>query len=127
MMHVGEWAILLGLVVTAFLTVQVYLRRALQARVIAAADAFTSVRANFNATGGGVTFNANFAGHNQQEPYYQESFYETYQESVDQEHLGGGKIQIEKVSDVTARAANGFQLQRGAKFNARNTFDNLWQ
>ena len=64
MMHVGEWAILLGLVVTAFLTVQVYLRRALQARVIAASDAFTTIRANFNATGGGVSLNANFAGMN---------------------------------------------------------------
>jgi hypothetical protein len=125
MMHVGEWAILLGLVVTAFLTVQVYLRRALQARVIAAADAFTSIRANFNASGSGLSLNANFAGMNQQEPYYQEALYETYQESVEQEHLGGGKIQIEKVSDVTARAAGGFQLQKGAK--NRNAADNLWQ
>jgi hypothetical protein len=126
MMHVGEWAILLGLVVTAFLTVQVYLRRALQARVIAASDAFTQIRANFNASSGGVSLNANFAGFNQQEPYYHESFYETYQEQVQREHLGGGAVAVEKVADVTARAANGYQIQRGARAN-RNLRDNLWQ
>jgi hypothetical protein len=124
-MHVGEWAILLGLVVTAFLTVQVYLRRALQARVIAASDAFTSIRANFN-SGGANAIQANFAGMNQQEPYYHESFYETYQEQVERQHLGGGAVAVEKVADVTARAANGYQIQRGARAN-RNLRDNLWQ
>ena len=123
-MHMTEWAILFGLIATAFLTIQVYVRRALQARVMNAADAFTSINATI-ASNGDPTLKATFINQRQAEPYYQEAFYNTYQESVEQEHLGGGKIQIEKVSDVTARGAGGSQKQKSAV--NRQKVENLWK
>lgn len=105
--HLVEYAVLFALVVTAFVTMQVYARRGLQARVRNATDALTSV----SATIGNVTFSNTSA---QYEPYYQESFGQTYQESVDREHMGGGKIVKEKVSEVTAREKGSYQRQKGA-------------
>lgn len=115
--HLVEYAVLFALVVTAFVTMQVYARRGLQARVRNATDALTSVSGEI----GGVTFsNAN----PQYEPYYQESFGQSYQESVDREQMGGGKIVKEKVSEVTAREAGAYERQKGAK--NRTTADALW-
>ena len=123
-MHMTEWAILFGLVATAFLTIQVYARRALQARVMNAADAFTSINANI-ASNGDPTLTARFINQKQAEPYYQEAFYNTYQESVEQEHLGGGQVKIEKVADVSARGAGGYQKQKTA--TNRTTVENQWK
>ena len=123
-MHMTEWAILFGLVATAFLTIQVYARRALQARVMNAADAFTSINANI-ASNGDPTLKATFINQKQAEPYYQEAFYNTYQESVEQEHLGGGQVKIEKVADVSARGAGGYQKQKTSV--NRTTVENQWK
>ena len=125
-MHMTEWAILFGLVATAFLTIQVYARRALQARVMSATDAFTSISATITSNGN-ANLSANFINQKQAEPYYQEAFYNTYQESVEQEHLGNGRVQIEKVSDVSARGAGGYQKQKAVTNNRRLTAENLWK
>jgi Flp pilus assembly pilin Flp len=117
-----ELAVLFGLVIAAFVTIQVYAKRALQARVRSGADAVTSLQVTFNGPGPEV---ATFNNLGQYEPYYVESYAETYQESVEQEHMGNGQIQKEKVSDLTARGAGAFQRQRGS-FNRANA-DNLWQ
>ena len=125
-MHMTEWAILFGLIATAFLTIQVYVRRALQARVMNATDALTSINATI-VSNNDPTLTANFINQKQAEPYYQEAFYNTYQESVEQEHLGGGNVKIEKVSDVTARGAGGYQKQKAGANNRRQEVENLWK
>ena len=122
-MHMTEWAILFGLIATAFLTIQVYVRRALQARVMSATDAFTSINGTINSSGNAAVF-AVFRNQKQAEPYYAESFYNTYQEQVEQEHLGGGNVKIEKVADVSARAAGGYEKQKGA--TNRAAVEALW-
>ena len=126
-MHMTEWAILFGLIATAFLTIQVYVRRALQARVMNATDALTSINANIVSNGDPTNLHANFINQKQAEPYYQEAFYNTYQESVEQEHLGGGNVKLEKVSDVTARGAGGYQKQKTGANNRRQEVENLWK
>jgi hypothetical protein len=117
---VAEYAILLGLVIAAFVTMQVYARRGLQARVKSGTDALTGLSQTITADG----LSATFKSQSQYEPYYAESQYETYQESVEQEHMGSGKIVREKVSDVTARKAGGYQKQRGT--GDRATRDAMW-
>ena len=125
-MHMTEWAILFGLIATAFLTIQVYVRRALQARVMNAADAFTSINATI-VSNNDPTLKATFINQKQAEPYYQEAFYKTYSESVEQEHAGGGNVKLEKVSDVTARGAGGYQKQKTSANNRRQQVENLWK
>ena len=107
---VAEYAVLLSLVVAAAVAMQIYVRRGLQARMKKGTDAFTGVTATmagYDAAGTSATF----ASQDQYEPYYQEQFNERYQENIEQEHMGGGKVIKEKVSDVSATKAGGFEEQ----------------
>ena len=119
---VAEYAILFAVVIGAYVAMQVYARRGLQARVRNATDALTSINGTFTGGNGGPT--ANFASTGQYEPYYLETSGQTYQESVEQDHLGNGKVIKEKISDTTARAANSYQKQKGTV--GRATADALW-
>ena len=124
---VAEYAILFAVVIAAFAAMQTYAARGLKARVRSGTDALTGISATItsaNAGTGGDLLSATFASRSQYEPYYLETFGKTYQENVEQEHMGSGKIVKEKVSDVTARAAGAFQRQRGA--TNRSTADDLW-
>lgn len=108
---VAEYAILLSLVIAAAVAMQVYVKRGLQARIKKGTDAFTGVTETIDSGGTGGTSKATFDKLDQYEPYYQESSYNRYQENVEQEHMGGGKVIKEKVSDVSAAAAGGYEQQ----------------
>ena len=119
---VAEYAILLSLVIAAAVAMQVYVRRGLQARMKKGTDAFTGITQDITpGTGAGT---ATFGALDQYEPYYQESAYSRYQENVEQEHMGGGKIIKEKVSDISAAAAGGYEQQATA--DNRATRDAKW-
>lgn len=120
-----EYALLFALVLGAFVAIQTYAKRGLQARVKSGTDAMTGLTATITGSEG----SADFKALSQYEPYYQEQFYETYQENVEQQHMGAGRVKLEKVSDVTARAADGSQKQRTAKGvdDRQATADALWE
>jgi len=120
-----EYAVLFALVAAAFLTMQTYAKRGLQARVRSGTDALTGISATITGTGtgsGSATFTNTVT---QYEPYYQESFGRTYSESVEQEHMGGGEIKKEKVADITVREKGAYQAQKGSV--GRSTADGLWE
>ncbi len=113
---IAEYAILLAVVIGAFAAMQVFNRRLLQARIRAAADALVTATGNTAIGGGGTT--VTLGNWSQYEPYYSVSSADVYQEAVEQEHMGGGSIKKERVSDITARLAGATQSQLGA--NGRN-------
>ena len=104
---VTEYAILLGIVIAAFAGMQVYLKRGLQARVKSGTDAFTSPATTIDVNG----FTTDFLALSQYEPYYAESKGENYSENVKQEHMGGGKIVEEIVSEIGASASDGYRAE----------------
>ncbi len=118
-----EYAVLFVLVITAFAAMQVYAKRSLQARVKSGSDAVTRLSATI-ASKNDSTLTSQFERLDQYEPYYAESSYQTYSENVAQEHMGAGQIKKEMVSNVTARAAGGYQRQKGAV--GRGDADALW-
>lgn len=120
---VAEYAIILAVVIGAAAAMQVYVKRGLQAKVKSGTDAYTSIQATLPAVeAGGATIT--FSDIGQYEPYYLESDYERYQENVERQHMGGGKIVAEKVSDFTFTKPEGYQLQAGPQ--NRTERDNLW-
>lgn len=121
---VTEYAILLGVIIAAVAGMQVYLRRGLQARVKSGTDAITSVEAT-DADFQVGNFSTNFTALAQYEPYYHESVGETYQESVKQEHMGGGGIVQEIVSQISASAAGGHRGERAGRATQQDR-DRLW-
>lgn len=118
---IAEYAVLLSLVIAAAVAMQIYVKRGIQARVKAGTDAYTSVTDTITVD----TKIASFSAIPQYEPYYQESEYERYQENIEQEHLGGGKIAKEKVSDITAAKAGGYDKQAAGK-TTKTTRDAIW-
>jgi len=114
----AEYAVVLSVIIAAVIGMQIYVKRGLQARVKSGTDAFTSAGAGFNFTQAagerdtGIT--ATFSKLSQYEPYYSESSYDTYSENVEQEHMGGGQVVKEKISELNVRKAGGYQKQRGA-------------
>ena len=124
----AEYAVVLSLVVAAVIGMQVYVKRGLQARVKAGADSLVSSGAGFSfeAPSGSTGISAvTFSSLRQYEPYYQESSYDSYTENVEQEHMGGGAIVKEKVSDLNVRKAGGYQKQRGSQGAADR--DAVWE
>jgi len=119
----AEYAIILAVVMGAAVAMQVYVKRGLQARTKAGVDAVTGITATFAPEEGGGT-SATFSTLAQYEPYYMESSYNRYQENVEQEHMGGGKVIKEKVSDITAAQAGGYQQQVDA--SSMTTRDAQW-
>jgi len=120
---VAEYAILLSLVVAAAVAMQVYVKRGLQARVKKGTDAFTGITGTISSgTGESVQFKAL----DQYEPYYQESEYNRYQENVQREKVGAGKIVTEKLADITATKAGGYEQQTG-NATTRATRDARWE
>lgn len=120
----AEYAVILAVVIGAAVAMQTYVKRGLQARQKAGTDAFAGITATFESTGGpgGST---EFAALDQYEPYYLESSYDRYQENVEQEHMGVGKVVKEKVSDMSATAQGGYQKQSVAAGN-RDSRDAQW-
>ena len=135
--NLAEYAILFGLVIGAFLTIQVYAKRGLQARVRSATDAATSISTDLGPVGSGTdtdTLNTTFKSQNQYEPYYAESTAQTYQENIKQQKMDSKTKSIieEIVSDVSARASGAKQLQKGARVGEkggadRTKADALWE
>ena len=122
---IAEYAILFAVVIAAYAAMQVYAKRGLQARVRQGTDALSSMGDMTITSAGDSTVKSTVAAFpNQYEPYYLETVGETYQEKVEQQHMGGGKVIAETVSDVTARAAGATQKQTGA--TTRATKDKLW-
>jgi gas vesicle protein len=117
---IAEYAVLFAVVIGAYVAMQVYAKRGMQARVKNATDALTDVKTDVAVAG----LTARFNSQSQYEPYYLESSYKTYQESVKRQHMGSGKVVEEIASDLTARAAGGSQRQKGA--SGRGTADALW-
>lgn len=122
--NIAEYAILFAVVIAAYAAMQTYAKRSMQARVRSGADAMTGITGSI-ASKGDSSMTATFNNLGQYEPYYLETFGETYQENVEQQHMGSGKVIAEKVSDVTARAAGSYQKQKQAK--GRAGADALWQ
>ena len=120
---IAEYAILFAVVIAAYAAMQTYTKRGLQARVRSGTDAVTSITGAITSKNTGQAATLNTLG--QYEPYYLETFGETYQENVEQQHMGSGKVIAEKVSDVTARAAGSYQKQKEAA--SRAAADALWQ
>jgi len=104
----AEYAIILAVVIGAAVAMQVYVKRGLQAKQKGAVDVFTGLQGNFTEEGKTATFGKL----SQYEPYYAESNYQRYQQNVEREHMGGGKIEKEKVTDITA--TKGYQAQHNA-------------
>ena len=90
------------------MAIQVYVKRGLQARVKSGTDAFVAASADKTLSVDGVTDSVTLSGISQYEPYYAESSYSRYQENIKQEHVGDGHIKIEKLADITASAAGGY-------------------
>lgn len=122
---VAEYAVLLSLVIAAALAIQVYVKRGIQARVKMGTDAYTSVTETIT-TGGEGAKSASFGTLSQYEPYYQETQYDRYQENIEQEHMGAGKVVKEKVSDVSAAKAGGYDVQTTGA-TTRTTRDAVWK
>ena len=96
------------MVTTAGLTaVGVVVNRGIQAKVNNAVDAYAGI--------GGTIGSASMGTLKQYQSYADESFYKTYTENVEQEHLGGGHVKEETVNQMTVRAAGGSQKQRTGK------------
>jgi hypothetical protein len=119
---IAEWAILFTVVISAALAMQIYVKRGLQARMKSGTDAYTSVSQDIEIDGKTATLNAL----SQYEPYYAESTYERYQENIEQEHMGSGKIVKEKVSDITAAKAGGYEMEAAGK-TTREKRDKIWE
>lgn len=117
---IAEYAVVLGLVVAAVMAMQVYVGRGLKARIKSGTDAFNTADATITVG----TNTATFKNQSQYEPYYLVSEYDTYQESVEQEHMKEGKVKKEKVSDITARKEGGFQSYIDA--DKKGTRDAYW-
>ena len=120
---IAEYAVLFAVVIAAAVAMQTYSKRGIQARVKSGTDALTSITKEITSTNE-PALKANFAKQSQYEPYYLETFGQTYQEKVEQEHMGAGKIVRETVSDTTARAAGSSQKQKGE--DSRKAADDLW-
>ena len=122
---VTEYAILLSVAIAAFAGMQVYVKRGLQARLKSGTDAATGAAAGKTITvDGGTTtgdYSVQYKNIGQYEPYYLEQKGESYQESVKQEHMGGGEIAKEIVSDVSASAAGGYRAEVALNATARKT------
>ena len=119
---VTEYAILLSVAIAAFAGMQVYVKRGLQARLKAGTDAaVTTGDAEARRIGDADVGNVTFSNLGQYEPYYLEQKGESYQESVKQEHMGGGEIAKEIVSDVSASAAGGYRAEVALNATARKT------
>jgi hypothetical protein len=121
----AEYAIIIAVVIGAAVAMQVYVKRGLQARQKGAVDAFTGITTTIPkilSTGTDATF----AGPVQYEPYYLKQSYDRYQENVEQEHMGSGKVQKEKVSDLQATAGGGYQKQEAVSKAERENRDKVW-
>ncbi len=121
---IAEYAVLLSLVIAAAVAMQIYVKRGIQAKIKSGTDAFSDAGAGTVITVEGKS--ATLKALSQYEPYYQESQYERYQENIEQEHLGEGKIAKEKVSDISAAKAGGYDKQAAGK-TTRTTRDAIWQ
>lgn len=124
----AEYAVVLSLVIAAVIGMQIYVKRGLQARVKAGTDSFIHAGENFvfePPTGEPLLTSTTYTALRQYEPYYQESKYDTYAENIEQEHMGGGRVVKEKVSDVNVREAGGYQSQRGS--SDANLRDDDWK
>ena len=121
----AEYAILFSLVLAAAIAMQIYVKRGMQAKMKSGTDAYTSVSGTITSAGLG---SADFGDLDQYEPYYQESSYDRYQESIEQEHMGAGKVIKEKVSDVSGSATGGYDQQvSGANKAERDARDAVWE
>jgi len=118
---ITEYAILLSIVIGGIAGMQVYLKRAMNARLKSGADAYTASSASFDVEGQSVTFESL----SQYEPYYLVSKGESYQESVQQEHLGDGTIENEIVSEIVASASGGYRAEEAGK-TIHETRDKIW-
>ena len=117
----AEYAIILGVVVSAALAMQVYIKRGLQARAAAGVDAFTQPSFTMTESVTGAT--ANFASISQYEPYYAESQYQTQQASRSDISVGDNYTTNITGNEVSGRAAGGFSKQHALRANA----DTLWK
>lgn len=121
----AEYAIILAVVIGAAVAMQIYVKRGLQAKIADGTDAFTGIGATITGLSGGEDGDVTISSTSQYEPYYLESSSERYQENVEQEHLGEGKVVKEKVSDITATKAGGYQVQ--ADTTDMDARDQRWQ
>lgn len=120
----AEYAIIIAVVIGAAVAMQTYVKRGLQARQKAGTDAFAGVTAEF-AKESAIGTNANFAAMGQYEPYYLEASNDRYTENVEQEHMGGGKVVKEKVSDISTTAA--FSIQKQVSGTNQTERDANWK
>jgi len=119
---ITEYAILFSIVIGSIAGMQVYLKRAMNARIKDGTDAYTSSGATFTVDAKTATMGTL----SQYEPYYLVSKGESYQESVHQEHMGGGKVVNEIVSEIVASAAGGYRAEE-AGAAIKTTRDAVWK
>ncbi|MFH1768022.1 MAG: hypothetical protein ABH858_02535 [Candidatus Omnitrophota bacterium] len=122
---ITEYAILFGIIIGALAGMQVYVKRGFNAKLKKGTDLYTGISESFSA---GV-YSASLASTSQYEPYYVDAKGETYQETVEQQHMGDGKIKNEIVSDIVASAAGGYrgELSAGTAGADQTTRDAMWK
>jgi len=99
---IAEYAVLIGLVVTAVIAMRLYVVRALQARIHDASRKFATDTSELGTT-------------TQYEPYYLESRYEvTSKEKEKEVYSAGGQVTrtTAEGEEETRRAATGYQLYK---------------
>ncbi|MFH1768021.1 MAG: hypothetical protein ABH858_02530 [Candidatus Omnitrophota bacterium] len=124
---ITEYAILFGIVIGALAGMQVYVKRGLNAKFKDGTDAYANITGSFTVTGGQTVTLDKMS---QYEPYYVEAKGATYQETVEQQHMGGGQIKNEIVSDIVASAAGGYRAEvaaGAAGSGSQDTRDNFWK
>ena len=107
----AEYAVLIGLVVSAVVAMRVYMVRALQAKMKQAADNFTDAgNANFSNT-------SDEDNYKQYEPYYLESNYTVESnQSMNEKFEKGGGINRTGINETVKRETGGYQKFK--KYNA---------
>ncbi len=118
----AEYAIILGVVISAAVAMQVYIKRGLQARTAAGVNALT--QPSFTMTAENMTdVTAEFKSIKQYEPYYLESQYQTQQASKTDINVNNDYVANISGSEISGRGSGGFSKQHAL----RDTADNLWE
>ena len=101
--NTAEYAILIGIVVASIVAMQVYARRALNARVRDASTHLTSITGNF------------LGNTAQYEPYYQDTNYDTATDSTERELLGVNQVE-RQIENTQTRTGSDTEVYNATRF-----------
>lgn len=120
-----EYAVIIGIAVSAAVAMQTYIKRGLQARAKSGVDALTQPSYTFSVSGlNGVS--AEYNALTQYEPYYLESQYNTYSGSAGTRDVSDDYQYNMKSADISVRGTGGFQKSHGYTDERKELADNLF-